>query len=225
MLSTIKKSGWSIAVVFSMGLLILQSCATPSSTATIPSTPKEKPKLSVNTIQVVNFNLEGPLRGLVSKVWLSDEASNTYGGVYSWASKRNLDAYRGGELYAGALANNPNFVNLYDKGFDVLEGPSSVTSNLLDGTPTYIQVVNFNLEGITHDDFMGPPCPDSFKKCGSLIKPTTRTAASIHGPQRQPAKPTEVVNCTPAPSPTIRILSIYPTKDLQFWEGRAKSPI
>ncbi len=129
--------------------------------------------MSVNTIQVVNFNLEGithndfmgvadevapnfaPLRGLVSKVWLSDEASNTYGGVYSWASKRNLDAYRGGELYAGALANNPNFVNLYDKGFDVLEGPSSVTSNLLDGTPTYIQVVNFNLEGITHDDFMG----------------------------------------------------------------------
>jgi len=149
---------------------MIQSCAAPSPNV---STLKEKPAMNANTIQVVNFNLEGighndfmgvanevapnfaPLPGLVSKVWLSDEANNTYGGVYSWQGQGNLDAYRDGELYAGALANNPNFVNLYDKGFDVLAGPSAVTSNLMDGTPTYIQVVNFNLEGISHDDFMG----------------------------------------------------------------------
>ena len=124
-------------------------------------------------IQVVNFNLEGithddfmgvanevapnfaPLPGLISKVWLSDEENNTYGGVYSWESQEACEAYRSGELYAGALANNPNFVNLSDNGFDVLGGPSSVTSNLLDQTPKYIQVVNFNLEGISHNDFMG----------------------------------------------------------------------
>jgi len=159
-----------MAIVFSIGALIFQSCAAPSPTV---STPKEKPAMAVRTIQVVNFNLEGithddfmgvanevapnfaPLRGLVSKVWLSDEANNTYGGVYSWASQRNLDAYRSGELYAGALASNPSFVNLYDKGFAVLSGPSAVTSNLMEGTPAYIQVVNFNLEGIGHDDFMG----------------------------------------------------------------------
>ena len=129
--------------------------------------------MSVNTIQVVNFNLEGithdafegvadevapsfaPLPGLINKVWLSDEANNTYGGVYSWQSQGHLDTYRSGELYAGALANNPNFVNLSDKGFDVLAGPTSVTGNLKDGTPTYMQVINFNLDGITHDDFMG----------------------------------------------------------------------
>lgn len=173
MFNMIKKPARSMALVFSIGALIFQSCAAPASTATIPSTPKEKPKMSVNTIQVVNFNLEGithndfmgvanevapnfaPLPGLVTKVWLSDEANNTYGGVYSWQGQGNLDAYRGGELYAGALANNPNFVNLYDKGFDVLSGPSTVTSNLMEGTPQYIQVVNFNLEGITHEDFMG----------------------------------------------------------------------
>ena len=81
-------------------------------------------------IQVVNFNLEGithddfmgvansvapnfaPLPGLVSKVWLSDEANNTYGGVYSWSSGQQMDSYQKGELYAGALANNPNFKGL-----------------------------------------------------------------------------------------------------------------
>jgi hypothetical protein len=168
-----KKSAWILAVTLSFGLLIFQSCAAPSSTATITSTPEEKPKMNVNTIQVVNFNLEGithndfmgvanevapnfaPLTGLIKKVWLSDEANNAYGGVYSWEGQSNLDAYRSGELYAGALANNPNFVNLSDKGFDVLEGPTSVTGSLKDGSPTYIQVINFNLKGITHDDFMG----------------------------------------------------------------------
>ena len=96
-------------------------------------------------IQVVNFNLEGighqdylgatvdvapafkEVSGLISKVWLSDEENNTYGGVYSWESQEACKAYRGGELYAGALANNPNFVNLSDKGFGVLEGPSKIT--------------------------------------------------------------------------------------------------
>lgn len=170
MINLYQKSVWVVLILIGSGLLMIQSCAAPSPNV---STLKEKPAMNANTIQVVNFNLEGighndfmgvanevapnfaPLPGLVSKVWLSDEANNTYGGVYSWQGQGNLDAYRDGELYAGALANNPNFVNLYDKGFDVLAGPSAVTSNLMDGTPTYIQVVNFNLEGISHDDFMG----------------------------------------------------------------------
>ncbi len=52
---------------------------------------------------------------------------NTYGGVYSWEDKGSCDTYRSGELYAGALANNPNFVNLSDKGFSVLDEPSKIT--------------------------------------------------------------------------------------------------
>jgi hypothetical protein len=47
--------------------------------------------------------------------------------VYYWESQGACEAYRGSELYAQALANNPNFTNLSDKGFDVLEGPSQVT--------------------------------------------------------------------------------------------------
>ena len=167
-------SAWQFTILFSFGILGFQSCATTSQDAVNVAEPMETISSNANpTIQVVNFNLEGithddfmgvansvapnfaPLPGLVSKVWLSDEANNTYGGVYSWNSEQGMDSYQDGELYSGALANNPNFVNLSDKGFDVLAGPSSVTSNLLDETPQYIQVVNFNLSGITHNDFMG----------------------------------------------------------------------
>jgi len=150
----------SLAVLIGIGIMTLESCADPSAS-------------NVQTIQVVNFNLEGithddfmgvanevapnfaTLSGLMTKVWLSDEGNNTYGGVYSWENEESCKTYRSGELYAGALANNPNFVNLSDKSFDVLQGPTGVTGGLLDKTPNYIQVVNFNLEGITHDDFMG----------------------------------------------------------------------
>ena len=99
----------------------------------------------VRYIQVINFNLEGITRddfmgvadevapnfaqlpGLISKAWLSNEANNTYGGVYYWESQEACESYRGSELYAQALANNPSFTNLSDKGFDVLESPSQVT--------------------------------------------------------------------------------------------------
>jgi len=129
--------------------------------------------MTTKTIQVINFNLDGithddflnvanevaphfaELPDLALKVWLSNETNNTYGGVYSWEGQDALDAYRSGELYAGALANNTNFSGLKDQGFDVLEGPTAVTSNLNEATPTYVQVINFNLDGINLDEFMG----------------------------------------------------------------------
>ena len=172
MLKMNKKSVWPVAIIFSVGLMVFQSCAAPSPQVTT-TVQKEKPMSNTNYIQVVNFNLEGithddfmgiaesvapnfaPLPGLISKVWLSDKANNTYGGVYSWESQEVCATYRSGELYAGALATNPNFVNLLDNRFDVLEKPSAVTGNLMNQKPGYIQVVSFNLEGITHDDFMG----------------------------------------------------------------------
>ena len=126
-----KKFVGTVSIILSVVMIAFQSC-------------KEKPMSNVKTIQVVNFNLEGithddfmgvaesvapnfaALPGLISKVWLSDKANNTYGGVYTWESQEACEAYRSGELYAGALANNPNFVNLSDKGFGVLEGPSKI---------------------------------------------------------------------------------------------------
>ncbi|MEE3236918.1 MAG: YdhR family protein, partial [Pseudomonadota bacterium] len=96
-------------------------------------------------VQVINFNLDGisldefmgvangvasdfaALPGLIAKSWLSDKANNTYGGVYLWETQKSCEAYRNGDLYAGALTNNPAFSNLTDRGFDILEGPSRVT--------------------------------------------------------------------------------------------------
>jgi len=164
------KSICLMVTVFSIGIFLFQSCANELQNTTVPMS---KASSNVNTIQIVKFNLEGithndfmgvasevapnfaTLSGLIKKVWLSDKENNTYGGVYSWKNNQSCKTYRDGELYAGALANNPNFINLYDKSFDVLDGPTGVTGNLSNETPTYIQVINFNLEGITHNDFMG----------------------------------------------------------------------
>jgi len=97
-------------------------------------------------IQVVNFNLEGidhdqylgaatevapafkELDGLKSKVWLSDKDSNTYGGVYTWEDRESMENYLNSEFYDQVLGSNPNFVNITYKAYDVLDGPTSITS-------------------------------------------------------------------------------------------------
>ena len=45
--------------------------------------------------------------GLVSKVWLADEAANTYGGVYTWVDRAAMEAYLRSDFFAGIVAN-PN---------------------------------------------------------------------------------------------------------------------
>ncbi len=97
-------------------------------------------------IQVVNFNLEGidhdqylgaaievapafkELDGLRSKVWLSDKDNNTYGGVYTWDNRESMENYLNSEFYDQVLGSNPNFVNITYKAYDVLDGPTSITS-------------------------------------------------------------------------------------------------
>ena len=97
-------------------------------------------------IQVVNFNLKdisdadyrgacdalapelARVPGLISKVWLADEASNTYGGVYTWIDQQALDAFAGSDLFR-AFATNPNFANITSTVYGILEGPSQVTRN------------------------------------------------------------------------------------------------
>ncbi|SVC38437.1 uncharacterized protein METZ01_LOCUS291291 [marine metagenome] len=97
-------------------------------------------------IQVVNFNLEGighedymgaakevapafnDVAGLQSKVWLSDEENNVYGGVYMWDNRQSMEDYLNSEFYDQVLTNNPNFVNISYKAYDVLDGPTSITN-------------------------------------------------------------------------------------------------
>ena len=93
-------------------------------------------------IQVVNFNLEGighedymgaakevapsfnDLAGLQSKVWLSDEENNVYGGVYTWDNRQSMEDYLNSEFYDQVLGSNPNFVNVTYKACLLYTSPS-----------------------------------------------------------------------------------------------------
>ena len=95
-------------------------------------------------IQVVNFNLNGlsdaayrsacdglatelaRVPGLISKVWLADEASNTYGGVYTWVDRQAMDAFAQSDFFK-AFATNPSFQNITSTVFGALERPSHIT--------------------------------------------------------------------------------------------------
>ena len=64
--------------------------------------------------------------GLISKSWLANEETNTYGGVYLWKDKQAMLDYQASELYAG-IGANPALANITATDFEVLENPSKVT--------------------------------------------------------------------------------------------------
>lgn len=98
-------------------------------------------------IQIVTFGLEGiteeeyrqgcqaeapafaSVPGLVSKVWLTDPATGTYGGVYTWRSRADYEAYTRSDLFKG-VQNHPNLRGVTSRDFGVLEGPTAVTHGL-----------------------------------------------------------------------------------------------
>jgi hypothetical protein len=64
--------------------------------------------------------------GLSSKVWLADESTGVYGGVYAFTDRAALDAYLASELLAGAAAT-PGLTDFTSTTYDVLAAPTSVT--------------------------------------------------------------------------------------------------
>ena len=97
-------------------------------------------------IQVVNFNLEGltheqytgavkevapafaELKGLKSKVWLSDKENNVYGGVYTWEDRQSMEDYLNSQFYDEVLGSHPNFINVTTKVYEVLDEPTKITT-------------------------------------------------------------------------------------------------
>jgi len=95
-------------------------------------------------ILVVNFNLKGiseedylgmiepiapafaGLPGLISKTWLANEETNTYGGVYVWSDRGAMEAYKQTDIYKGMQAN-PHFENVTVTDFAVVENATRVT--------------------------------------------------------------------------------------------------
>ena len=98
-------------------------------------------------IQIINFGLKdiseeqysgqvesvapafAELPGLVSKTWLANEETNTYGGVYVWRNREAMEAYKETDIYKGMEAN-PHFEDFTVKDFAVLEGPTRTTRGL-----------------------------------------------------------------------------------------------
>jgi putative monooxygenase ydhR len=94
-------------------------------------------------IQIVNFPLAGIsdeeframsdqlacLRGgsgLISKTWLADAASNTYGGVNLWDTEASYSNYKASELF-NAVKTHPNFAEVSSREFGVFDGPPWIT--------------------------------------------------------------------------------------------------
>ena len=71
--------------------------------------------------------------GLVSKTWLANEETNTYGGVYVWQDREAMEAYKDTDIYEGMMAN-PHFKDVSVRDFAVLEAPTRVTRGMAEAT-------------------------------------------------------------------------------------------
>ena len=71
--------------------------------------------------------------GFISKVWLADPATNTYGGVYTWKSRPAMEAYMQSELF-GNVVNHPKFADVTSKDFSILAEPTQVTRGLIEAS-------------------------------------------------------------------------------------------
>ena len=98
-------------------------------------------------IQIVNFQLNGmddaqyrqacnqeaptlaALPGLVSKVWLVDQSTNTYGGIYIWRDREAMQDFVDGKIFREICAD-PHVTNLTSRDFGILEAPTQVTRGL-----------------------------------------------------------------------------------------------
>ena len=98
-------------------------------------------------IQIINFNLKdateeqylkicdelaptfGSMPGLLTKYWLADTASNTYGGVYIWKDHAAMSAFLVSKV-AAAVISHPNLTNVTSKDFSILLAPTRVTRGL-----------------------------------------------------------------------------------------------
>lgn len=68
----------------------------------------------------------GETPGLISKTWIADPETNTYGGLYLWESREAIDAFMQSEIVRD-LGANPAIGNLSARTFNVWEEHSRVT--------------------------------------------------------------------------------------------------
>jgi len=69
------------------------------------------------------------VKGLISKVWLSDEEKNTFGGFYLWENKTAMEDFMHSDLVK-AVVSRPFVKNVSSVDYDVNESASLVTRGL-----------------------------------------------------------------------------------------------
>lgn len=95
-------------------------------------------------VQVVAFGLEGvgeeeyhegcrdetgafaDLPGLITKIWLRSEASNTFGAVYLWRDRESYEEYVKGDIFK-SIEDDPSLSNVISRDFDVYEDLTKAT--------------------------------------------------------------------------------------------------
>ena len=70
------------------------------------------------------------MEGLQSKVWLADPDTNTYGGVYTFASSADVDRFFASQLFAD-IAAHPAVDQPQVRRFQVIDEPTRVTRGLV----------------------------------------------------------------------------------------------
>jgi hypothetical protein len=68
--------------------------------------------------------------GLLAKVWIADDESGTYGGIYLFADRAAADRSRGTDLYSG-VEDSPAFADVSVREFDVLDELTAITAPAL----------------------------------------------------------------------------------------------
>ena len=63
--------------------------------------------------------------GLIWKMWLTNEGTNTFGGLYLFESEEAMLKFFDGPV-AAEISKKPEFSNVEMKSFDVMEAPSLV---------------------------------------------------------------------------------------------------
>ena len=67
--------------------------------------------------------------GLISKVWLVDEAKNSFGGFYLWENKTAMEAFMHSDLVK-AVVSRPFVQNVSSVDFEVNQRASSITRGI-----------------------------------------------------------------------------------------------
>jgi len=67
--------------------------------------------------------------GLISKVWLADEAKNTFGGFYLWENKTAMQDFMNSDLVKGVVSR-PFVKDVSSVDFEVNQTASRITRGL-----------------------------------------------------------------------------------------------